>query len=116
MRRRSSASCSSGTSIRNGRTAVASAVTDMTALLGLLTAGSLALLSARRACEHPGPLPGLRLVGDARHTTRAGGPSNEWHQIDTRPLRTRRASRRSLARTFGRPLVLPDEGYSSGAV
>ena len=32
------------------------------------------------------------------------------HQIDTRPLRTRRASRRSLARTFERPLVLPDEG------
>ena len=87
IRRRSSASCSSGTSIRNGRMAVASAVACILALLGLADGGSLALSSARRAreplvhspvCAWSGPLATLLLPP---------GTSNEWHQIDTRPLR-----------------------------
>src|SRR5262245_59103486 len=60
--RRSSASCSSGTSIRNGRTVCASSVTDMTALPCSLAARSLVARAARRARGTPWPAPPAPLL------------------------------------------------------
>src|SRR4051794_9954488 len=67
MRRRMSASCSSGTSTRNGRTVAALAVTDMRAPPFPDDTRTLAVVHPRRAREVPGPLPGFLRLRHVQH-------------------------------------------------